>query len=114
MSLTNPVTLTPAEAEHVLTALRSAQSQMYADARKTKQASTREYANGAGDAYRNLADSITCRASQFGTPDIAALFRKYGEHDESCASYDDNHTPRLRCSCGFTEAWYSVFPETRP
>ena len=114
MTFSHPVTLTPEEAESVVTALRAAHSQMYADARKTKQSSTREYALRQGDVYRDLADSLTRRASQFGTPDVVALFRKYGEHDDRCDSYDDTNKPRRPCSCGFAEAWYTVFPESRP
>lgn len=114
MPFTRPVIISPEDAETVLNALMCAKSDAFRVANTSKVAATREYARTLAETYAAMAEKVTRNASQFGTPDLAVLFRKYGEHDESCAGYDDSHTPRLACSCGFTDAWYSAFPHERP
>lgn len=54
------------------------------------------------------------RASREAGREVTELFRQYGEHEEGCASWEPNDGPAKPCSCGFDNAWYTVFPKDRP
>ena len=49
------------------------------------------------------------------TEAMVADFQRYADHVEGCSIY---HTPEsdnaALCDCGFVEAWYRVFPGSRP